>query len=175
MNSHITPANLKIGIILTNVGAKFACPFQSHLDKSVVFHERTPPHTSQYNGIVERSLGLLRVQAIALLLGVTEGKTDRLLAGAMNHAPGISNRCVTTSEDKIGTPYEVQHGRATSFGCFLPLSQTVGCMKNPTHAHKVAPRGVQCILLGMSRNHLRNTFRVHDLTTGTVAIRRVVI
>ena len=57
----------------------------------------TPPHISQYNGVVERALRLLRDKTVALLRGMIADKSDRLWAETMNYACEMSNRCTTTS------------------------------------------------------------------------------
>ena len=94
---HIAPVGIKIGTVRTDGGGKFEGGLQSLLKKLGIKRETTPPHTPQYNDVVERALELLRYKTVALLQGMTAGKSDRLWAEAMNYACEISNRCMTTS------------------------------------------------------------------------------
>ena len=52
---HIAPAGIKIGTVRTDGGGEFEGRFQSLLKKLRIKCETTPPHTPQYNGVVERS------------------------------------------------------------------------------------------------------------------------
>ena len=81
---HIAPAGIKIGTVRTDGGGEFEGKFQSLLKELGVKRETTPPHTLQYNGVVERAHGLLR-ETGALLRGVTAGKSARLWVEAINY------------------------------------------------------------------------------------------
>ena len=83
---HIAPAGIKIDTVRTDSGGEFAGEFQSLLKELGIKRETTPPHTPQYNGVVEWALGLLRDKTVALLRGMTAGKSDRLWAEVMNYA-----------------------------------------------------------------------------------------
>ena len=74
----------------------------------------------QYNGVAERTLGLLRDKTVALLRGVTEGASERLWAEAMAYACDMSNKCVTDSPDHDKTPYEMWHSRPPALDTLLP-------------------------------------------------------
>ncbi|CAN0181829.1 unnamed protein product, partial [Ascophyllum nodosum] len=63
----IAPAGINIGTVRTNAGGEFEGEFQSLLKELGIKRETTPPHTLQYNGVVERSLGLLRDKTVVLL------------------------------------------------------------------------------------------------------------
>ena len=63
--SHISPTGLKIGIIRTDGGGEFAGEFQDLLNRLGIKHEKTPPHTPQYNGVAERALGILRDKTVS--------------------------------------------------------------------------------------------------------------
>ena len=76
---HITPAGINIGTVRTDDGGGFEGEFQSFLKELGIKRETTPPHTPQYNGVVERALGL-RDKTVALLRGMTADKSDRLWA-----------------------------------------------------------------------------------------------
>ena len=124
------PAGLKVGIIGTDGGGEFEEQFQSLPTEYEIKREFTPPYTPQYNGVVERALGLLRDKTVALLRGVTEGRSDRLWAKAMNYACEVSNRSVTSSLDRGVSPYELWHGRRPTFNNILPFG-TVGYLRRP--------------------------------------------
>ena len=176
---YFAPAGLNIGVIRTDNGGEFQGAFQSLLAELGIKHERTPPYTPQYNGVAERTLGLLRDKTVALLRGVTEGASERLWAEAMAYACDMSNKCVTDSLDHDKTPYEMWHGRLPAFDTLLPFG-TVGYRRVEKPAHKLASRGAKCILLGTAGPHdvndhrPRGTFRVRDLTTGAIIWRQAV-
>ena len=110
--SHISPAGLKIGIIRTDGGGEFAGEFQDLLNRLGIKHEKTPPHTPQYNGVTERALGILRDKTVALLRDLKEEKNKRLWAGAMNtHAT-----CPTCASHHPSTKgsHRTNSGTATS-------------------------------------------------------------
>ena len=70
---YFAPAGINIGVIRTDNGGEFQGAFQSLLAELGIKPERTPPNTPQYNGVAERTLGLLLDKTVALLCGVTEG------------------------------------------------------------------------------------------------------
>ena len=89
----------------------------------------------------------------------------------MAYACDMSNKCVTDSLDDDPTPYEMWHGRPPAFDTLLPFGPGgYRCVEKS--AHKLASRGVKCILLGTAGPHdvndhrPRGTFRVRDLTAG---------
>ena len=53
---HIAPAGIKIGIVRTDGGGEFEGKFQSLLKELEIKRETNPPHTPQYNCVVERRL-----------------------------------------------------------------------------------------------------------------------
>ena len=64
---YTTPQKLSIKGIRTDNGGKFEGEFQRELDRRSITHEHTPPDTPQFNGVAERTLGLLREKAIILM------------------------------------------------------------------------------------------------------------
>ena len=170
----ISPAGITIGTVHTDGGGESEGKLQSLLKELGMKRETTPPHTSQYNGVVERALGLLRDKTVALLRGITAGKSDRLWAKAMNYTCGISNRCTTTSLNPGISPYELWVKPRPTFDHLIPFG-TVGYLGRPKPEHKLAPRGAKCIMVGIDTNYPRRTFCVRDLTTGQVAIRQAII
>ena len=171
---HIAPADIKIGIVRTDGGGGFEGKFQSLLKELRIKRETTPRHTPQYNGVVDRAHGLLRDKIVALIRGMTAGKSDRLWAEAINYAWEMSNRCSTTSRNPVVSPYKLWVGHRLTFDHLIPF-ETVGYLRRPKPEHKVAPRGAKCIMLGIDTNNLRRTFRVRDLTTDQVIMRRAII
>ena len=176
---YFAPAGLNIGVIRTDNGREFQGVFQSLLAELGIKHERSPQYTPQYNGVAERTLGLLRDKTVALLRRVTEGTSERLWAEAMAYACDMSNKCVTDSIDHDKTPYEMWHGRPPAFDTLLPFG-TAGYRRVEKPAHKLASRGAKYILLGTAGPHdvndhrPRGTFRVRDLTTGAIIWRQAV-
>ena len=103
---YIAHAGIKIGTVRIDGGGKFDGEFQSLLKELGIKRKTTPPHTPQYNGVVE-ALGLLRDKTVTLLRGMTAGKSGRLWAEAINYACEMSNRCATTSLNPSVCPYEL--------------------------------------------------------------------
>ncbi|CAN0335182.1 unnamed protein product, partial [Ascophyllum nodosum] len=136
-----------------------------------ITHEFTPPGTPQYNGVAERALGLLREKSIAMLQEVTVAASDILWAEALNYACDMSNMCVTSSLEGGTSPYEKWYGRKPSLQHLQP-SGTVGYARKRKRAHKLAPRGEQCVMLGIAHNHPRDTVKVLVVQTGQIVTRQ---
>ena len=94
---HIAPAGIQIVTVRTDGGGEFEGEFQLLLKELGIKRETTSPYTPQYNGVVERALGFLRDKTVALLRGMTAGKSGRLWAEATNYACEMSNPCTITS------------------------------------------------------------------------------
>ena len=127
---HIAPAGIKIGTVRTDGGGEFEGDFQSLLEELGIKRETTPPHIPQYNGVVEWALGLLQDKTVALLRGMTAGKSDRLWAEAMNYACEMSNRCTTTSLNPGVSPYEHWVEHRPTFDHLIPFG-TIGYLRRP--------------------------------------------
>ena len=125
----------------------------------------------EYNGVEERALGLLRDKTVALLGGMSAGKSNHLWAEAMSYACEMSNRCTTTFHNPGVTPYELWVEHRPTFD-HLILFGTVGYLRRPKPEHKLAPRGAKCIILGTDTNYPRRTFNVRDLTNGQIIMRQ---
>ena len=171
---HIAPSGINIGTVRTDGGGEFEGDFQSHLKELGIKRETTPPHTPQHYGVAERALGLLRDKTVALLRGMIAGKSDRLWTEAMNDACEMSKRFTTTSLNPGVFPYELWVGHRLTFDHLISFG-TVGYLRRSKHEHKLAPRGVNCIMLGIDTNYPRRTFRVRDLTTDEVVMLQAII
>ena len=125
---HIAPAGIKIGTVRTDGGGELEGEIQSRLKELEIKRGTTPPHTPQYNDVVERALGLLRDKTVVPLRGMTAGNSDRLRAEAMNYACERSNRCTTTSLNPGVSPYELWVGHRPTFDHLIPFG-TVGYMR----------------------------------------------
>ena len=75
---HFALAGSKIDTVHTYDGGEFEVKFQSLLKELGIKRETTPPHLPQYNGVVERAPGSLLDKTVALLRGMTAGKSDHL-------------------------------------------------------------------------------------------------
>ena len=166
---HIAPAGIKIGTVCTDAGGEFEGGFQLLLKELGIKRDMTPPHTPQYNGVVERALGLLRDKTLALLRGMAVVWTE-----AMNYACEMSNHCTTTSLNPGVSPDKLWVGHRPMFD-YLILFRTVEYLRRPEPEYKLAPRGAKCIMLGIDTNYPRRTFRVRDLTTGQVIMHQAII
>ena len=168
---YITPAGLKIGSIRTDEGGEFEGESQKMLDSHGTTHEFTPLDTPQYSGVAERALGLLREKSIAKLEEMTVAASERLWAEALNHACDMSNMCVTSSPEGSTSPYEEWYGRKPSLQ-HLQSFGTVGYARKGERAHKLAPRGEQCVMLGIAHNHLRDTVKAVVVHMGQIVNRQ---
>ena len=128
---YFAPAGLQIGVIWTDNGGKFQGAFQSLLAELGIKREPIPPYTHQYNGVAERTLGLLRDKTVALLHAVTEGASECLWAEAMAYACDMSTsaspiRSITTGHrTRCGM---VGHPRSTP--CYRSVSRATGAWKS---------------------------------------------
>ncbi|CAN0103417.1 unnamed protein product [Ascophyllum nodosum] len=141
------------------------------LDSHGTTHEFTPLDTPQYSGVAERALGLLREKSIAKLEEMTVAASERLWAEALNHACDMSNMCVTSSPEGSTSPYEEWYGRKPSLQ-HLQSFGTVGYARKGERAHKLAPRGEQCVMLGIAHNHLRDTVKAVVVHMGQIVNRQ---
>ena len=171
ITEYITPAGLKIDSIRTDEGGEFEGEFQQVLDSHGITHEFTPPDTPQHNRMAERALGLLREKSIAMLQEVTVATSDRLLAEALNYACDMSNMCLTSSLEGGTSPYEKWYGRKPSLQHLQPFG-TVGYARKGKRAQKLAPRGEQCVMLGIAHNHPCDTGKVPVVQTGQIVNRQ---
>lgn len=133
--------------------------FQTFLSKRGIKRENTPRHTSQYNVVAARALGILRYMTVALLRGVIESKSDCFWAEVMNFANQVSNRCVTSALDDMALPHKLCFGRRPSFDN-IPTFFTLEYLRRFQFEHKLAPRAAKCIMIGPAVGFPRETFRV---------------
>ena len=159
IDEYITPAGLKIGFIRTDEGGEFEGEFQQVLDSHGITHEFIPPDTPQYNEAAERAPKLLQEKSIAMLQDMTVAASDRPWAEALNYVCDMSNMCVTSSLEGSTSPYDKWYGRKPSLQQLQPFG-IVGYARKRKRAHKLAPRGEQCIMLGIAHNHPRDTVKV---------------
>ena len=142
---HIARSGIKIGTVRTDGGGELEGEFQSILKELVIKRETTPPHAPQYNGVVERALGLLRDKTVALLRGMTAGKSDRLWAEAMNYACEMLNCCTTASFNHGVSPYELWVGHRPKFDHLSRLEPSATCGDpNPSTSWRHAGPGASC-------------------------------
>ena len=99
VDTYFAPAGLKIGAVPAGNGGELEGTFHELLYDPDNQHVWAPLHTTQYNGITERKLRLLRDKTVALLRGMTEAARNRLWAHAFHYACATSNPCMTTSLD----------------------------------------------------------------------------
>ena len=107
---YITPQKLSVKCVRTGNGGEFEREFQRELDRRSITHEHTPPDTPQYNGVAERTLGLLREKAITLmeeLDDVINVPREKLWAQPIIFACDVTNKLVTTSADGGKSQYEL--------------------------------------------------------------------
>ena len=106
-----------------------------------------------------------------MLQEVTVAASDRLWAEALKHACDMSNMCVTSSREGGTSPYEKWYGKKPSLQHLQPFG-TVGYLRNGKRVHKLAPRGEQCVMLGIAHNHPRDTVKVLVVQTGQIVNRQ---
>ncbi|CAN0440914.1 unnamed protein product, partial [Ascophyllum nodosum] len=86
-----------------------------------------------------------------MLQEMTVAASDRLWAEALKYAYNRSNMCVTSSLEGGTSPYDKWYGRKPSLQHLQPFG-TVGDARKEKIAHKLAPRGEQCVMLGTAHN-----------------------
>ncbi|CAN0497371.1 unnamed protein product, partial [Discosporangium mesarthrocarpum] len=87
---------------------------------------------------------------------------------AYNMATFILNRTATSSNNGK-SPYLRLHGEADPMYNIPPFGTPGFYQADP--AHKLAPRGRGCIMLGVATDKPRGTFRVLDITTNQFLLR----
>ena len=110
----VARAGFEIGTITTDEDSEFDGRFQEEIGKLEIYHELTPPGTPQYNGVVERALGLLMETSVAMLKTVEEGYSTKLWEEAMSIACDISSVSVTTENEDGVPPFQKWHGAPCS-------------------------------------------------------------
>ena len=146
---YITPQKLSIKCVRTDNNGDFEGEFKRELDRRSITHEHTPPDTSQYNGVAERALGLLREKAIILmeeLDGVINVPREKLWAQAMLFACDVTNKSVTTSTGGGKSPYELWFGKFPTADHVRPFG-AVGYARQKVREHKMAPKGEKCVFM----------------------------
>ncbi|CAN0045581.1 unnamed protein product, partial [Choristocarpus tenellus] len=130
--------------------------------------EMTRTGEPQYNGVVERRIAQVDSGAKASIYSA--GLEDKmwLWGEAYNHSAYILNRSATVA-NKGTSPYRALYGE---IGSLVNVSAfgTPGYYKS-SPGHKLESRGQQCILVGISENQPRGTFRVLDFTTNRIIQR----
>ena len=76
ITTYITPEQVSIRAVRTDLGGEFEGGFQRKLDQMRIQHQHTPPDVPKYNDVAERWIGLLHEKTIALL-----GDLVKLAAG----------------------------------------------------------------------------------------------
>ena len=103
-----------------------------------------------------------------MLHEMTVAASSRLWAEALNYACDMSNMCVASSLEGDTSPYEKWYGSKPSLQHLKQPFGTVGYARRGKRAHKLAPRGEQCVLLGNAHNHPRETVKVLVVQTGQI-------
>ena len=106
-----------------------------------------------------------------MLQEMTVAVSDRLWAEALNYACDMPNMCVTSSIESCASPYDKWYSRKPSLQHLRPFG-TVGYARKWKRAHKLAPRGEQCVMLGIAHNHARGTVKVLVVQTGQIVNRQ---
>ena len=167
---YIIPQKLSIKCVRTDNGGEYEGEFQRELDRRSITHEHTPPDTPQYNGVVERALGLLREKAIILmeeLDDVINVPREKLWAHAMRFACDVTNKSVTTSTDGGMSPYELWFGKFPTADHLRPFGR-VGYARQSVRQHKMAPKGEKCVFMGIPRNFPTGTVSVLLIRTRNI-------
>ena len=137
---YTTPQKLSIKCVRMDNGGEFEGEFQRELDRRSITHEHTPPDTPQYNGVAERTLGLLREKAITLmeeLDGVINVPREKLWAQAMLFACDVTIKSVATSMDAGKSPYGLWFGKFPTADHLRPFG-VVGYARRSVREHKMA-------------------------------------
>ena len=173
---YITPQKLSIKCVRTDNGGEFEGEFLRELDRRSITHEHTPPDTPQYNGVAKHALGLLREKAIILMEELDDAinvPREKLWAQAMLFACDVTNKSVTTSTDGGKSPYEPWFGKFPTADHLRPFG-AVGYARQSVREHKMAPKGENCIFMGIPRNFPTGTVSVLLIRTRNIVERQAV-
>ncbi|CAM9668082.1 unnamed protein product, partial [Choristocarpus tenellus] len=136
--------------------------FQDLVTEMGVVKEMTRTGEPQYNSVAEHRIAQVDSGAMASIYSAGLGDKMWLWGEAYNHSAYILNRS-STVPNKRTSPYCALYGEVGSL-TGAPAFGTSGYYKS-SPGHKLASRGKQCIMVGMSDNQPRGTFRVLDFST----------
>ena len=173
---NITPQKLSIKCVRTDNGGELKGEFQRELDRRSITDEHTLPDTPRYNGVAERALGLLREKAITLvedLDDIINVPREKLWAQAMLFACDVTNKSVTTSTDGGKSMYEPWFGKFLTADHLRPFG-AVGYARRSVCGHKMAPKGENCVFMGIPRNFPTGTVSVLLVRTRKIVERQAV-
>ncbi|CAN0377134.1 unnamed protein product, partial [Discosporangium mesarthrocarpum] len=157
------PAGVKVDFVRHDPGGEFqGGAFEELLQEMGARNEETNTGTPQQNGVAERRLAIIDEGAPASLYSAGLDRKLWLWGEAYNMAMYILNRTATASNNGK-SPYLRLYGEVDPMYNIPPFGTLGFYQADP--AHKLTPRGRECIMLGMATDKPRGTFRVLDITT----------
>ena len=149
--------------------------------KRGIKQEFTPADSPKYNGVAERTLGLIDDAAVAACIQTTElypsaPNYPSLWAEAASWACHALNRTATTANPGDKSPYEILYGSPPPRGAVWPFLKPAVCRVKRNN--KSQPKAQDCRYVGPGVKHPRHCMRVltanHSiLTTRNVTWRQV--
>ena len=79
--------------------------------------------------------------------------------------------CATTSNANGITPDQMWYSKSPPLNLLHPFGM-VSYFIRMKREHKLAPRGEQCLMMGIAQNYPSSTFRVLNVNIGEIAIRQ---
>nr|GEV03156.1 hypothetical protein [Tanacetum cinerariifolium] len=129
--------------------------FLDHLKDHEIIAHRTPPYTSQHNGVSERRNRTLLDMFRSMMSQTTLPKS--FWDYALETAARILNMVPTKKVEK--TPYEVWHGKVPKLS-YLKVWGCEALVKRDTltKPDKLEPRSIKCIFVGYPKEMMRYSF-----------------
>ncbi|GJT25042.1 retrotransposon protein, putative, ty1-copia subclass [Tanacetum coccineum] len=129
--------------------------FLDHLKEHGIISHRTPPYTSQHNGVSERRNRTLLDMVRFMMSQTTLPKS--FWDYALESVARILNMVPTKKVDK--TPYEVWHGQAPKLS-YLKVWGCEALVKRDTltKPDKLEPKSIKCIFVGYPKETMRYSF-----------------
>ncbi|MFM5988005.1 MAG: reverse transcriptase domain-containing protein [Sphaerospermopsis kisseleviana] len=131
--------------------------------------ELTPPHSPQFNGVVERKFVTLRDRAHAMMLGahLDEEHQGQLWAEAVYTATRLHNAV----PNRVGkAPDELWYGKDGGPKILNNLVQwgRIGYVTNRLKQPKLTPKATKMVCMGYAKDHAGDVYRMYNPETGTI-------
>jgi Reverse transcriptase (RNA-dependent DNA polymerase)/gag-polypeptide of LTR copia-type/Zinc knuckle len=129
--------------------------------------ELTPPHSPQFNGVVERKFVTIRDRAQAMMLGahLNDEHQGRLWAEAVHAATRLHNAI----PNRVGpAPDEIWYGTESKILDHLVKWGRIGYVTNRLKQPKLSPKSTKMVCMGHAADHAGDVYRMYNPETNTV-------
>ncbi|MFM8622139.1 MAG: reverse transcriptase domain-containing protein, partial [Holophagaceae bacterium] len=131
--------------------------------------ELTPPHSPQFNGVVERKFVTIRDRAHAMMLGAHLDETHQgnLWAEAVSTATKLHNAV----PNRVGAaPDELWYGAHKGPRILEHLVQwgRIGYVTNRLKQPKLTPKATKMVCMGYAKDHAGDVYRMYNPENGVI-------